>query len=113
MSVNTRLSGTRGAARRPLAFGALTFTPILAAMLAVSPVPAFAFDAPPLPPQVVEVAPNLKVQGGGELTFFGISVYDGYYWSPNPGWSQDRDLCFGPALPPRAQWREDRGAQRQ
>ena len=89
MSVNTRLSGTRGAARRPLAFGALTFTSILAAMLAISPVPAFAINAPPLPSRVVEVAPNLKVQGGGELTFFGISVYDGYYWSPNPGWSQD------------------------
>ena len=37
----------------------------------------------------MELAPNLKVQGGGELTFFGISVYDGYYWSPTRGWSQD------------------------
>jgi chalcone isomerase-like protein len=72
-----------------IAPAALSFAPILAMLLAVAPLPALAIDAPPLPPQVVELAPNLKVQGGGELTFFGISVYDGYYWSPQHGWSPD------------------------
>jgi hypothetical protein len=42
--------------------------------------------APPLPSSVVALAPDLKAQGGGELTFFGISVYDGWYWSPEGGW---------------------------
>ncbi|MEO8346277.1 MAG: chalcone isomerase family protein [Betaproteobacteria bacterium] len=50
---------------------------------------ANASAAPPLPSQVVEQAPNLKVQGGGELTFFGISIYDGYYWSQGRGWTKD------------------------
>jgi hypothetical protein len=42
--------------------------------------------APPLPASVVALAPDLKAQGGGELTFFGLSVYDGWYWSPAGGW---------------------------
>ena len=42
--------------------------------------------APPLPSSVVALAPDLKAQGGGELTFFGLSVYDGWYWSPARGW---------------------------
>jgi hypothetical protein len=83
MSDSTRLSGTDGGARRhPLALA-------FALILAMTAVPTHAVNAPPLPPQVALLAPNLKVQGGGELTFFGISVYDGYYWSPTRGWSQD------------------------
>ena len=58
-------------------------------MLMANSLPASAVDAPPLPPQVSQLMPDLKVQGGGELTYFGISVYDGYYWSANHGWSQD------------------------
>lgn len=85
MSANTRSPASDGAARRPAAFLPLVF----AVMLAVTAASARALNAPPLPPQVLELAPNLKVQGGGELTFFGISVYDGYYWSPTRGWSQD------------------------
>jgi len=90
MSVNTRSFGPDGAsfrqaARLPLAF---------ALILAMAAGPAHAVDAPPLPPQVVEIAPNLKVQGGGKLTFFGISVYDGYYWSPTRGWPQDRPFAL-------------------
>ena len=65
------------------------FAFLLALLFVMSPVPARAVDAPPLPRQVQELAPNVKVQGGGELTFFGISVYDGFYWSPTRGWSQD------------------------
>jgi len=71
--------------RRPAAFLRLVF----AIMLAVTVASARAVNAPPLPQRVIELAPNLKVQGGGELTFFGISVYDGYYWSPARGWAQD------------------------
>jgi hypothetical protein len=85
MSANTRSSASDGAARPLAAFLPLVF----ALVLAVTAAPARAVNAPPLPPQVLELAPNLKVQGGGELTFFGISVYDGYYWSPARGWSQD------------------------
>ena len=62
---------------------------LLIAFLALTALPAIALDAPALPPLVIDLAPNLKVQGGGELTFFGISVYDGYYWSPTRGWAQD------------------------
>jgi len=85
MSASTRSSGSEGAARRPAAWLALAF----ALSLAVTAPSARAVDAPPLPSQVLALAPNLKVQGGGELTFFGISVYDGYYWSPTSGWTQD------------------------
>ena len=83
MSDSTRLSGPDGVPRRhPLALA-------FALILAMTAVPAHAVNAPPLPPQVALLAPNLQVQGGGELTFFGISVYDGYYWSPTRGWAQD------------------------
>jgi hypothetical protein len=85
MSVNTRSCGPDGAARRHAALLPLAF----ALSLVMTAAPARAIDAPPLPPQVAQLAPDLKVQGGGELTFFGISVYDGYYWSPTRGWSQD------------------------
>jgi hypothetical protein len=85
MSASTRSSAPDGTTRRPAAFLPL----VCALMLAVTAVSALAFNAPPLPPQVLALAPNLRVQGGGELTFFGISVYDGYYWSPTRGWSQD------------------------
>ena len=34
------------------------------------------------------MAPTLKIRGGGELTFFGISIYDGWYWSGATGWPQ-------------------------
>lgn len=44
--------------------------------------------APPLPASIMALAPAMKAQGGGLLTFFGISVYDGWYWSAAPGWPQ-------------------------
>jgi hypothetical protein len=85
MSASTRSSAFDCADRLPAAGLRLAF----ALALAVTAVSARAVDAPPLPSPVLALAPNLKVQGGGELTFFGISVYDGYYWSPTRGWSQD------------------------
>jgi len=85
MSASTRSSASDRAVRLPAAWLPLAF----ALSLAVTAFSARAIDAPPLPSQVLALAPNLKVQGGGELTFFGISVYDGYYWSPTRGWTQD------------------------
>jgi hypothetical protein len=85
MLASTRSSASDGAARPYAAWLPLVFA-LLLAMTAVS---ARAIEAPPLPSQVLALVPNLKVQGGGELKFFGISVYDGYYWSPTRGWTQD------------------------
>ena len=85
MSASTRSSASDRANRLSAAWLPLAF----ALALAVTAVSARAVDAPPLPSQVLALASNLKVQGGGELTFFGISVYDGYYWSPTRGWTQD------------------------
>ena len=73
---------------------ALARTFVAALLLGMTSAPALARDAPPLPPQVMALAPGLQVQGGGELTFFGISVYDGYYWSPNRGWTQDGSFAL-------------------
>ena len=42
----------------------------LALTLAMAAVPARAVNAPPLPPQVAELAPNLKAQGGGYIKQF-------------------------------------------
>ena len=85
MSASTRSSASDRAARLPAAWLPLAF----ALSLALTAFSAHAIDAPPLPSQVLALAPNLKAQGGGELTFFRISVYDGYYWSPTRGWTQD------------------------
>lgn len=60
----------------------------IAAMTAM-PMQASPVRAPALPPSVSALAPGLTAQGGGELTFFGISVYDGWYWSAAGGWPQD------------------------
>ena len=85
MSASIRSSVPDRAARIPAAWLPVAF----ALALAVTAAAGRTVDAPPLPSQVLALAPNLKVQGGGELTFFGISVYDGYYWSPTRGWTQD------------------------
>ena len=37
---------------------------------------------PPLPDPVAALAPDVRPQGGGELRYFGLSIYDGFYWSP-------------------------------
>jgi hypothetical protein len=37
---------------------------------------------PPLPERVAALAPDARPQGGGELRYFGLSIYDGFYWSP-------------------------------
>ena len=88
MSANTRSSATESAMWRPAALLALALA------LAMTPAHGYAVNAPPLPPLVMELVPNLEVQGGGELTFFGISVYDGYYWSPGRGWAKDKPFAL-------------------
>jgi len=50
--------------------------------------------APPLPAAVASLAPTLQFQGGGEMTFFGFAVYDGWYWSPVRGFSIDHPLAL-------------------
>lgn len=74
MWANTRSSRTSAFA------AALVLAGALAAM------PAHAAPAPPLPRAVVDVAPELALKGGGRLTFFGIAIYDGWYWTAPRGW---------------------------
>lgn len=62
---------------------------LLAFASIAAPALAMADRAPPLPPQVTATAPHLKAQGGGLLTFLGLSIYDGWYWSPVRGWPHD------------------------
>ena len=44
-------------------------------------------DAPPLPTAIAALAPGLRPQGGGEMTFFGFSIYDGWFWSGAHAWA--------------------------
>lgn len=50
--------------------------------------------APALPPAVRAEAPELALQGGGEMTFFGLAIYDGYYWSAERGFSFARPFAL-------------------
>ncbi|MEO6566389.1 MAG: chalcone isomerase family protein [Casimicrobiaceae bacterium] len=61
----------------------LTFACALALLTATTLARA---AAPPLPAPIMSLAPAMKAQGGGLMTFFGISVYDGWLWSTAPGW---------------------------
>ena len=47
---------------------------------------ASADRAPPLPPDVARLAPGLRPLGGGLLTWFGLAVYDAWYWVAARGW---------------------------
>ena len=44
-------------------------------------------DAPPLPATIAALVPGLQPQGGGEMTFLGISIYDGWYWARAHAWA--------------------------
>jgi len=50
--------------------------------------------APPLPASVVAMAPGLVPQGGGEMTFLGLSIYDGWFWSPGHDWKLDAPFAI-------------------
>jgi hypothetical protein len=91
MSPSTRSSrAERAAARARAVAGAL-----LMAMFVAAPASANAPRAvPPLPPAVAALAPNLEAKGGGELTFFGFAVYDGWYWSTRPDWSLESPFAL-------------------
>jgi hypothetical protein len=47
--------------------------------------------APPLPAAVSALVPDAKVRGGGSLTFFGLHIYDGFYYTGagRGGWHPD------------------------
>ncbi|MEO8484696.1 MAG: chalcone isomerase family protein [Betaproteobacteria bacterium] len=43
--------------------------------------------APPLPAAVIDLAPGMRTQGGGEMRFLGFTVYDAWYWAPSRAYS--------------------------
>jgi hypothetical protein len=51
-------------------------------------------NAPPLPAAVTDLAEGLTPQGGGEMTFFGLSIYDGWYWAHGHHWSLDAPFAL-------------------
>jgi hypothetical protein len=75
MSPSTR--SPRADGRRPHA--ARLLPPALAVLLLFAAPLSASVQAPPLPPAVTSVAPSLELRGGGELTIFGLSIYDGFY----------------------------------
>jgi hypothetical protein len=64
---------------------------LAAALAAVLPPAASAghlnVAAPPLPAAVAALAPDLRAQGGGEMKFFGLSIYNGWYWAGAHAWT--------------------------
>jgi hypothetical protein len=50
--------------------------------------------APPLPAAVRSLAPDLRAQGGGELRFLGLPIYDGWFWTTAAGWSLDQPFAL-------------------
>jgi hypothetical protein len=67
---------------------------LAAALGAFVPSAAGQVQAPPLPSAVVSLAPSLRLQGGGEMRFFGFAIYDGWYWSPVRAFSLDQPLAL-------------------
>ena len=84
---SSRIDGGRGASRLASLALALSLVQTTSAALAV-------LVAPPLPPAITALAPSLRLQGGGELTWFGVSIYNGWYWSPVRGFSLDHPLAL-------------------
>jgi Chalcone isomerase-like len=63
-------------------------------LAAVARVATAETNAPPLPAVVRSLVQNLEAKGGGELTFFGMSVYSAYFHCV------DRSRCsWSPELP--------------
>lgn len=67
---------------------------VIGAMLAFASALHAGVQAPPLPVAVTRLAPALEPRGGGEMTYFGLSIYDGYYWSPARGWALDQPFVL-------------------
>lgn len=71
---------------RTLALGlALLLASAVAMATPATPATA-ATAAPTLPRSVQDAAPGLAARGGGLMTFYGIAVYDGWYWAAPQGW---------------------------
>jgi hypothetical protein len=51
-------------------------------------------SAPELAPAVLTLMPGVRLRGGGEQTFLGLSIYDGYYWGPGGGWSPEQPFAL-------------------
>jgi hypothetical protein len=63
----------------------------------MSVAPAIASSRPEpgtLPPTVASLAPDLRPQGGGELRWLGLPIYDGYFWSEAPEFSVTRPFAL-------------------
>lgn len=67
---------------------------LVLAMVLTTPASMATLVAPPLPPAITALAPSLRLQGGGELTYFGFSIYNGWYWSPVRGFSLEHPLAL-------------------
>jgi hypothetical protein len=81
------------ATTRSLALNA--FVLLVSAVFACSTTLAMGRSAPPpLPDQVAALAPEAVAQGGGELKYFGLSIYDGFYWSAASSFSVSRPFAL-------------------
>jgi hypothetical protein len=90
MSASTRSPRADGRRRR-----ATRLLPAAVGALLVFAAPLFAsVQAPPLPPAVTSLAPSLELRGGGELTFFGLAIYDGFYWSRVGGFAPEEPFAL-------------------
>jgi hypothetical protein len=91
MSRTTRLS-TRDTLRAGR--GALAAIALVLVAAGHSPFAAASANAPTLPAGVRELTSGLAARGGGEMRFLGLSIYDGWYWSAEPGWSLDTPFAL-------------------
>ena len=92
VSADTAAPAARRRASRPSGWRATLF--VAAAVFATMTGAAASVVAPPLPASVRSVAPELRAQGGGELRFFGLSVYDGWFWNSGAAWSLDQPFAL-------------------
>jgi hypothetical protein len=58
----------------------------LAALLIVACM-AHAATPPALPPAAAALVPGVRAIGGGELSWLGLAIYEGFYWAPGPGFA--------------------------
>ena len=63
-------------------------------MLACGTALATGRSVPQLPETVAATAPEVRLQGGGELRYFGLSIYDGFYWSPVRAFSVEQPFAL-------------------
>lgn len=68
---------------------ARSLTAALALAVATGGVASTALVAPPLPPAVGVLMPLALAQGGGELRWWGLSIYHGYLWTTGGRFSFD------------------------